>query len=132
MKLILISMVLVACLLALGACSTVGGMGKDITATAEWTKDKMQDKDDAFQELTTVRSHSIVYVQLEGTTMQYQTYEIEDLTYMQIVMIEDMQELQTAKECSDWIASLNPEQLKMAKCLQTMLKEIYAEVEESG
>jgi len=41
MKLILISMVLVACLLALGACSTVGGMGKDITATAEWAKDKM-------------------------------------------------------------------------------------------
>ena len=62
--------------------------------------------------------------------MQYPTYEIEDLTYMQIVMIEDMQELQTAEQCANFVASLNPEQLKMAKCLQTMLKEIYAEVEE--
>tara|TARA_B100000780_G_scaffold21300_1_gene13708 strand:+ start:178 stop:327 length:150 start_codon:yes stop_codon:yes gene_type:complete len=49
MKVMLITMVLLALMLmALGGCSTVGGMGKDITATAEWTKDKMQDKDDAF------------------------------------------------------------------------------------
>ena len=27
--------------MALGACSTVGGLGKDITATAEWSKEKM-------------------------------------------------------------------------------------------
>tara|TARA_R110000868_G_scaffold105852_2_gene290593 strand:- start:156 stop:311 length:156 start_codon:yes stop_codon:yes gene_type:complete len=50
---------------------------------------------------------------------------------MQIVMLEHMQELQTAKECSDFIASLTPAQLKMAKCLQTLLKQIYAEVEEN-
>ena len=37
MKLFLI--VLMA--MALGACSTVGGLGKDITATAEWSKEKM-------------------------------------------------------------------------------------------
>jgi hypothetical protein len=61
-----------------------------------------------------------------------QTYDIADLTYMQVVMLEHMQELETAKECSDFIASLTPTQLKMARCLQTMLKEIYSEVEESG
>ena len=26
---------------ALGACSTVAGVGKDIQSTAEWTKEKM-------------------------------------------------------------------------------------------
>ena len=61
-----------------------------------------------------------------------QTYDIDNLTYMQIVMLEHMQELETAKECSDFIASLTPTQLKMAKCLQTMLKQIYSEVEEKG
>ena len=60
-----------------------------------------------------------------------QTYEIDGLTYMQIVMLEHMKELQSQKECSDFIASLNPEQLKMAKCLQTLLKQIYSEVEEN-
>ena len=60
-----------------------------------------------------------------------QTYDIDGLTYMQIVMLEHMQELETAKECSDFIASLTPAQLKMAKCLQTLLKQIYLEVEES-
>lgn len=59
-----------------------------------------------------------------------QTYDIDGLTYMQIVMLEHMQELQTAKECKDFIASLTPAQLKIAKCLQTLLKQIYAEVEE--
>tara|TARA_R100000951_G_C2481285_1_gene131589 strand:+ start:82 stop:282 length:201 start_codon:yes stop_codon:yes gene_type:complete len=58
-----------------------------------------------------------------------QTYDIDGLTYTQIVMLEHMQELETAKECSDFIASLNPAQLKMAKCLQTLLKQIYSEVE---
>jgi len=58
-----------------------------------------------------------------------QTYDIDGLTYMQIVMLEHMQELQSQKECSDFIASLNPAQLKMAKCLQTLLKQIYSEVE---
>ena len=43
-----------------------------------------------------------------------QTYDIDGLTYMQIVMLEHMQELETAKECSDFIASLTPAQLKMA------------------
>ncbi len=59
-----------------------------------------------------------------------QTYDIDGLTYMQIVMLEHMQELQTAKECSDFIASLTPAQLKIAKCLQTLLKQIYSEIEE--
>ena len=58
-----------------------------------------------------------------------QTYDIDGLTYMQIVMLEHMQELQTQKECSDFIASLTPAQLKMAKCLQTLLKQIYSEAE---
>ncbi len=61
-----------------------------------------------------------------------QSYDIDGLTYMQIVMLEHMQELQTAKECSDFINSLTPAQLKMAKCLQTLLKQIYSEVEEIG
>lgn len=60
-----------------------------------------------------------------------QTYDIDGLTYMQIVMLEHMQELQTAKECSDFIASLTPAQLKIAKCLQTLLKQIYSEIEEN-
>jgi hypothetical protein len=60
-----------------------------------------------------------------------QSYDIDGLTYMQIVMLEHMQELETAKECSDFINSLTPSQLKMARCLQTLLKQIYAEVEEN-
>ena len=60
------------------------------------------------------------------------TYDIDGLTYMQIVMLEHMQELQTVKECSDFINSLTPAQLKIARCLQTMLIQIYAEVEEIG
>ena len=60
-----------------------------------------------------------------------QTYDIDGLTYMQIVMLEHMQELQSQKECSDFVASLTPAQLKMAKCLQTLLKQIYAEVEQN-
>ena len=60
-----------------------------------------------------------------------ESYDIDGLTYMQIVMLEHMQELETAKECSDFIASLTPSHLKMARCLQTLLKQIYAEVEEN-
>ena len=30
--------------LALAACSTVAGVGKDITSSAEWTKEKMGGK----------------------------------------------------------------------------------------
>ena len=30
--------------LALGACSTMEGVGKDISATAVWSKEKMADK----------------------------------------------------------------------------------------
>ena len=30
--------------LSLGACSTVGGMGKDVTDAAEWSKKKISDK----------------------------------------------------------------------------------------
>ena len=44
MKLFLI--VLIA--MALGACSTVGGLGKDITATAEWSKEKMSGDEDQY------------------------------------------------------------------------------------
>jgi predicted small secreted protein len=44
MKLFLI--VLMA--MALGACSTVGGLGKDITATAEWSKEKMSGDEDQY------------------------------------------------------------------------------------
>jgi predicted small secreted protein len=38
--------IFVALILAssLAACSTVSGLGKDISSTAEWTKDKMSGK----------------------------------------------------------------------------------------
>jgi|TARA_B110000483_G_scaffold231822_1_gene298672 predicted small secreted protein len=35
------AMLIILMAMALGACSTVGGLGKDITATAEWSKEKM-------------------------------------------------------------------------------------------
>jgi len=35
------SVVIVLSLLALTACSTVAGVGKDIQSSAEWTKEKM-------------------------------------------------------------------------------------------
>jgi predicted small secreted protein len=34
----------IAMMLALSACSTVAGIGKDIQSTAEWTKEKMGGK----------------------------------------------------------------------------------------
>jgi predicted small secreted protein len=37
MKLLIVSMIVVAC----SACSTVAGLGKDITSGAEWTKEKI-------------------------------------------------------------------------------------------
>lgn len=39
MKLIILIMLVST----LTACSTVAGMGKDLTSTAEWTKEKMGD-----------------------------------------------------------------------------------------
>lgn len=38
------SVVVVLSLLALTACSTVAGVGKDIQSSAEWTKEKMGGK----------------------------------------------------------------------------------------
>jgi predicted small secreted protein len=35
------SMLIVLLAMSLGACSTVAGIGKDVTATAEWSRDKM-------------------------------------------------------------------------------------------
>ena len=35
---VLLALILVS---SLAACSTVAGMGKDLTSTAEWTKEKM-------------------------------------------------------------------------------------------
>jgi len=37
MKLLIISMMVVAC----SACSTVSGLGKDITSASDWTKEKI-------------------------------------------------------------------------------------------
>jgi predicted small secreted protein len=38
------ALVIVVSLLALTACSTVAGVGKDIQSSAEWTKEKMGGK----------------------------------------------------------------------------------------
>lgn len=38
------TLIVIAMLLALSACSTVAGIGKDIQSTAEWTKEKMSGK----------------------------------------------------------------------------------------
>ena len=38
------ALVVVVSLLALTACSTVAGVGKDIQSSAEWTKEKMGGK----------------------------------------------------------------------------------------
>jgi predicted small secreted protein len=38
------SALVILTLLALTACSTVAGVGKDIQSSAEWTKDKMSGK----------------------------------------------------------------------------------------
>ena len=48
--------------LALGACSTIEGVGKDITATAVWSADKMKEKDkDEYQGLTNPQTGAILY-----------------------------------------------------------------------
>lgn len=38
------TLVVISMMVALSACSTVAGIGKDIQSTAEWTKDKMGGK----------------------------------------------------------------------------------------
>lgn len=40
----LIKFILIASVASFAACSTVAGVGKDITGAAEWTKDKMGGK----------------------------------------------------------------------------------------
>ena len=36
-----IAVLIVVALIMLSGCGTVAGLGKDLTSTAEWTKDKM-------------------------------------------------------------------------------------------
>ena len=36
-----IAVLIVAALIMLSGCGTVAGLGKDLTSTAEWTKDKI-------------------------------------------------------------------------------------------
>lgn len=38
---------IIVCLVLLTGCGTVAGMGKDLTSTAEWTKDKMSGSKDS-------------------------------------------------------------------------------------
>lgn len=40
----LIKLVLIASVMSFAACSTVAGLGKDITGAAEWSKEKMGGK----------------------------------------------------------------------------------------
>lgn len=40
----LIKLVLIASVVSFSACSTVAGVGKDITGVADWTKEKMGGK----------------------------------------------------------------------------------------
>ncbi len=39
-----VKLILIASVASFAACSTVAGVGKDITGAAEWTKDKMGGK----------------------------------------------------------------------------------------
>ena len=41
-----IAVLIVVALIMLSGCGTVAGMGKDLTSTAEWTKDKMSGSKD--------------------------------------------------------------------------------------
>jgi len=39
------SLIVIAMIGLLTACNTVSGLGKDVTGTAEWTKDKISKKE---------------------------------------------------------------------------------------
>ena len=43
------SLIVIAMVSLLAACNTVSGIGKDMTGSAEWTKDKMKPKTDLNQ-----------------------------------------------------------------------------------
>ena len=42
-----LALVIAVVLIMLTGCGTVAGMGKDLTSTAEWTKDKMSGSKDS-------------------------------------------------------------------------------------